>query len=428
MNTNTEQSLNQRLFIGLVSTAAILVIASLAVMFYFSLPGNVIIALMSIMVIALAVAGFQCWRLLFKGLHQLQAFTSAIHTANKVDVTARLETENCGLFNEAFGILNHRLELMDNALKGLYSSSARLQPMSEELNNSYSTMLQKATMQENLGQNIDRALTEVDSASNTLFDDLQQLISEVSVSKESVLKADSSSINTKESIQDLREQLVQAGNEIEILRNDSEQINTIINVINSIAEQTNLLALNAAIEAARAGEQGRGFAVVADEVRTLAERTATSTQEVAAIVSRIQQGTVRVHDSMQKGLNSSEQSLSLSTDASEQLNIISASIVSINTLSESIQDSSTAQQQISKQAREQIDGMVILNSQVLESSQEQELSSADLLSLADSLRDGLDIFDFSDPHWDNEHRPKRLQNIGNLAKQTQVDEEEVELF
>ena len=79
--------------------------------------------------------------------------------------------------------------------------------------------------------------------------------------------------------------------QVQTLADAAERIGQVVQLITSIADQTNLLALNATIEAARAGEAGKGFAVVASEVKTLANKTATATQDIATQVTGIQEAT-----------------------------------------------------------------------------------------------------------------------------------------
>ena len=122
---------------------------------------------------------------------------------------------------------------------------------------------------------------------------------------------------------------VQKGSEA--LKEDMTQLNThaqsishVMSVISDIADQTNLLALNAAIEAARAGEAGRGFAVVADEVRKLAEKTMTSTSEVARVVLAIQDSTTKSMTAMDESLRLIAQATEFAGKSGEALHAIVA--------------------------------------------------------------------------------------------------------
>lgn len=159
----------------------------------------------------------------------------------------------------------------------------------------------------------------------------------------------------KNSIDDIRKQSeeVHANSvAVEKVAKRSMDINSIVSTIEDIADQTNLLALNAAIEAARAGEAGRGFAVVADEVRALASRTASSTKEIAEMVSDIQKDAAAAATS----INNSVASMELTTQNTaeveshmhEMLEHVDAVNTQISQIASAAEEQSTATNEISQ--------------------------------------------------------------------------------
>ncbi|MFQ5718870.1 MAG: methyl-accepting chemotaxis protein [Acidobacteriota bacterium] len=156
--------------------------------------------------------------------------------------------------------------------------------------------------------------------------------------------------STIEGMVRIRSAVSGAGEAINDLGRRSEEIGGILSVIDDVAEQTNLLALNAAIIAAQAGEHGKGFAVVADEIRGLAERTASSTREIGALIGFFQEETTRARQGIEDGSRHVEDGVALAERAGEALAKILASA----------RESSRMAAEISQTTQEQVQGTHIV--------------------------------------------------------------------
>ncbi|WP_432463715.1 methyl-accepting chemotaxis protein [Agarivorans sp. QJM3NY_33] len=224
--------------------------------------------------------------ILFKPLQQLKSLCETL-AAGQCDLTQRISFDNDNELGDLAKAINRFIQKVEQTflpieknVESVAAVSMRVEQQIELLEKNIQEQKLKISHSVSIGEDTKTSIASVTQHIGDASSSLQQSVSSGEQSQKQLRQALGENKN-------LAEKSEVTAATAESLNQQVERVTDILQIIRNIAEQTNLLALNAAIEAARAGEQGRGFAVVADEVRHLAEKTATSTNQVEDILTEL---------------------------------------------------------------------------------------------------------------------------------------------
>ena len=224
------------------------------------------------------------------------------------------------------------------------------------------------------------SIAQVESNAEVSYD----LTLGVSTAAESGMQAVRETIDAMEKI---RAAVADSNAVVTRLGDRSTAISKIVNVIDDIAEQTNLLALNAAILAAQAGEHGRGFSVVATEIRELSERTATSTREIAGLITSVQSEIGNALTTMADGTSLVESGVRLSHDAGRALENIMDSAGNASAMAKEIAGATRQQAEGSATITKSVTKLQELVRQINSATRQQAQGSDHILHAVEAMRE-----------------------------------------
>jgi|SRR5579884_852924 len=326
--------------------------------------------------------------------HQAKAAEKTSSSIEEMNASVKSISENIdGLSSSAEATSSSLIE-MSAAISQVATSTVTL---SSSVEDTASSLLEMSSSIKNVVEHVD-ALSMNTVATTASINEVNASIREVEKNaKESALMTEKVSQDaadlgmgaiekTIEGMDKIKRTVEKSASVINKLDERTEHIGKILTVIDEVTRQTNLLALNAAILAAQAGEQGKGFTVVADEIKNLADRTATSTKEIAQLIRDVQSEAKDAVISINEGSKSVEEGVRLSVNARESLNKILETSKRSSSMSRQIEKATFEQVQAINQVSQAMEKMNAMVQQINRAMQEQGRGIEHITEASEKMR------------------------------------------
>ncbi len=284
---------------------------------------------------------------------------------------------------------------MKRSIESVAESTNIVDDASQETSSSIEEMVtnikQIAESLESLYASSDEIATSIDEVNTTVKEIEERASESVGLAENVSISASEKGFNAvnqaMRGIENIKDSVSALAEAINSLGKRSGDIGKILKVINDVTDQTTLLSLNAAILAAQAGEHGKSFAVVADSIKNLADKTSSSTKEIADLITAVQSETNSSIKMAGEGIKTVEEGLGRVQGVNTALSSIIESSEAATTMSRAIQRATSEQSTVVKQITDSIKHMSDQVEHISLATQEQNKGSKFIIETTERLKE-----------------------------------------